>query len=209
MSEVTVPIPLDEPRLIQETGVEARVAAVIEPVIRPLGFRLVRIRLSDLNGLTLQIMAERADGTMTIKDCELVSRTVSPVLDVEDLIKCEYHLEVSSPGIDRPMVRKSDFAVWRGHIIKAETGVMIDGRKKFRGSVTDVDSEDFTLETNKAACGEAITVRIPFTDLSEARLVLTDKLIHDALQKDKALREQLTANDEPAAGTVKTSPAKK
>lgn len=213
----TVPTSLDEPRLTQETGVEARVAAVIEPVLKPLGYRLVRIRLSGLNGLTLQVMAERADGTMTIEDCELVSRTVSPVLDVEDLIDRQYHLEVSSPGIDRPLVRKSDFVSWRGHIVKAETGVMIDGRKKFRGHITDIDSEGFGIETDKAAYGEAMVVRIPFADLTEARLVLTDELIRDALHKDKMLREQKIAendqntemHDKPVTETMKTLQAKK
>jgi len=218
MSETTTATtPLDEPRLVQETGVEARVAAVIAPVIKPLGYRLVRVRLSGLNGLTLQIMAERADGSMTIEDCELVSRTISPVLDVEDLIDRQYHLEVSSPGIDRPLVRKSDFASWQGHIAKVETAVIIDGRKKFRGHITDVDSEGFSMATDKAAYGEEMVVRIAFADLGEARLVLTDALIDEALQKDKALREQLAADGPaptgadagPATETVEKIPAKK
>jgi ribosome maturation factor RimP len=101
-------------RIIRETGVDAKVAGIVEPVINTLGFRLVRVRLSGLNGQTLQIMAERPDGTMTVEDCELLSRTVAPVLDVEDPISGKYHLEISSPGIDRPMVRKSDFSVGSG-----------------------------------------------------------------------------------------------
>ncbi|RCL00212.1 MAG: ribosome maturation factor RimP [Candidatus Tokpelaia sp. JSC189] len=182
MSKLTiVPTSLDEPRLTQETGVEGRVAAVIEPVLKPSGYRLVRVRLSRLSGLTLQIMAERADGIMTIEDCELVSRTISPVLDAEDLIDRQYHLEVSSPGIDRPLVRKSDFANWQGYIVKAETSVMIGSRKKFHGHITNVDSEGFGIETNEIAYGEILVVRIPFINLTKARLVLTDKLIRDAL----------------------------
>jgi ribosome maturation factor RimP len=98
------PIENDEPRIVRETGVDARVAAIIEPVLNSAGYKLVRVRLSGMNGLTLQIMAERADGTMTVEDCEDVSRMISPLLDVEDPIDRAYHLEVSSPGIDRPLV---------------------------------------------------------------------------------------------------------
>ncbi|MCK0307473.1 ribosome maturation factor RimP, partial [Salmonella enterica] len=108
---------------------------IIEPVLESIGFRLVRVRLSGLNGLTLQIMTERFDGTMTVEDCELVSRTMSPVLDVEDPIDRHYHLEVSSPGIDRPLVRKSDFNTWSGHVVKVDTSAVLSGRKKFRGRI--------------------------------------------------------------------------
>lgn len=192
-------IDIDEARLFEENGIDARVAALIAPVLKPLGFRLVRVRMSGLNGLTLQIMAERADGTMTIEDCETVSRTVSPILDVEDVIERKYHLEVSSPGIDRPLVRKSDFVHWQGHIAKVETGIVIDGRRKFRGVISEVDGEAFTLNTDKAAYGEAMSVRIPFVDVTDGRLVLTDELIRDALKKDKALRQQLIPDDDLGA----------
>ena len=130
------PIENDEKRIIRETGVDARVAGIIEPVLNSAGYKLVRVRLSGMNGLTLQIMAERADGTMTVEDCEEVSRMLSPLLDVEDPIDRAYHLEVSSPGIDRPLVRLSDFAKWRGHVAKIETSVMVEGRKRFRGTIT-------------------------------------------------------------------------
>jgi len=195
MTDITTEPNLDEPRLVEESGVEARVRAVIEPVIKPLGYRLVRIRLSGLNGLTLQIMAERADGSMSIEDCEVLSRTVSPVLDVEDLIERQYHLEVSSPGIDRPLVRKSDFTNWSGHIIKAETVTAIEGKRKFRGKITSVDADGFVIETDKATEGEEASIRIPFAELNEARLILTDELIRDALHKDKVLREQQTVDE--------------
>ena len=196
MSESERAMNIDEARLFEEKGVEARVAAIIAPVLRPLGYRIVRVRLSGLNGLTLQIMAERADGTMTIVDCEEVSRIVSPILDVEDIIERKYHLEISSPGIDRPLVRKSDFLRWQGHIAKIETNIMIDGRRKFRGTISDVGEDGFILKTDKAAYGEALAVHILFSNVSDAHLVLTDDLIRDALAKDKALRQQLIPDDD-------------
>ncbi|PRD44224.1 ribosome maturation factor RimP [Phyllobacterium phragmitis] len=192
--------PAGDERIIRETGVDARVAGIIEPVLEALGFRLVRVRLSGLNGLTLQIMAERFDGTMTVEDCELVSRTVSPVLDVEDPIDRKYHLEVSSPGIDRPLVRKSDFSDWQGHIAKVETSLIHNGRKKFRGRIAAVDDENVTIESDQASYGDDPVVRIPLDLLSDARLILTDDLIRDALRKDKALREGRIADD--GAGTL-------
>jgi ribosome maturation factor RimP len=187
--------PVNDERIIRETGIDARVANIVEPVLEALGFRLVRVRLSGLNGLTLQIMAERFDGTMTVEDCELVSRTVSPVLDVEDPIDRKYHLEVSSPGIDRPLVRKSDFANWQGHIAKVETSMVHDGRKKFRGRIAAVDAESVTVESDQATYGAEAVVRIPFDLVSDARLILTDELIREALRKDKALREGRIPDD--------------
>ena len=117
-------------RIIRESGIDARVAAIVQPVLRAMGYRLVRVRLSGQHGLTLQIMAEREDGTMTVEDCEEVSRAVSPAIDVEDPIEKAYHLEVSSPGIDRPLVRKSDFAAWQGHLVKIETDILVADRKR-------------------------------------------------------------------------------
>lgn len=186
----------DEPRIIRETGIDAKVASLIEPAINAAGFRLVRVRLSGLNGLTLQIMAERPDGTMTVEDCEIVSKTVSPVLDVEDPIDGKYHLEVSSPGIDRPMVRKSDFANWQGHIAKLETSLLHDNRKKFRGRIIKVETDKVTLEADQATYGAEAQTVIPFDIIAEARLILTDDLIRDALRKDKDLREGRIPGDE-------------
>lgn len=134
-------VPADEapePRLITETGLDRRIADIIEPVIVELGFKLVRVRILNQNGMTLQIMAERKDGTMTVEDCEELSMAISPVLDVEDPVDKEYHLEVSSPGIDRPMVRASDFTRWQGNLLKCETSILIDNRKRFRGKIADV-----------------------------------------------------------------------
>ena len=135
----TARVDIDEPRLVQEAGLEARITAIVEPVIRNIGYRLVRVRLSQMNGQTLQIMAERPDGTMSVVDCEKVSNAVSPVLDIEDPIAGEYNLEVSSPGIDRPLVRRSDFETWSGHVAKLETSRLIDGRKRFKGRIIRLD----------------------------------------------------------------------
>ncbi|MEZ2130124.1 MULTISPECIES: ribosome maturation factor RimP [unclassified Sinorhizobium] len=190
MSEPTNEANGNEPRLIVETGLDRRIADIIEPVLVGMGFRLVRARLSGQNGLTLQIMTERNDGTMTVQDCEEVSMAISPVLDVEDPIDKAYHLEVSSPGIDRPMVRKSDFSRWQGHLVKCETSIMIDNRKRFRGKIVDVDADGFTVERDQVAYGEEPSVTIPFSALSDAKLILTDDLIRDALRADKQAKAQ-------------------
>ncbi len=179
-----------EPRLIIETGLDLRVAEIIEPVLASMDYRLVRVRMLNQNGATLQIMAERNDGTMDVEGCEAVSMAISPVLDVEDPIDKAYHLEVSSPGIDRPMVRKSDFLRWMGHIVKCETSIMIDNRKRFRGKIAETDSEGFTIERDQVAYGEAPRVTIPFSALAEAKLILTDDLIRDALKADKLAKQQ-------------------
>ena len=195
MSDTTTAENANEPRLITETGLDQRIADIIEPVIVPMGYRLVRVRMSGQNGLTLQIMAERNDGTMTVEDCEEISKAISPVLDVEDPIDKAYHLEVSSPGIDRPMVRKSDFFRWQGHLLKCETSVLVDGRKRFRGKIVSVDDDGFRLERDQVAYGEEPVVVIPFTTLSEARLILTDDLIRDALTADKKAKAARAANE--------------
>ena len=184
----------NEPRLIVENGLDRRVADIIEPAIEQVGYRLVRVRLLAQNGATLQIMCERPDGTMTVEDCEAVSMAVSPVLDVEDPIDKAYHLEVSSPGIDRPMVRKSDFVRWQGHIVKCETSILVDNRKRFRGKIVASDADGFTIERDQPAYGEEPTIVIPFTVLAEAKLILTDDLIRDALTADKKAKAAQAAN---------------
>ncbi len=196
MSDVTNADNTHEPRLIVETGLDQRVAAIIEPVLVGMGFRLVRVRLLNLNGLTLQIMTERNDGTMTVEDCEEVSMAISPVLDVEDPIDKAYHLEVSSPGIDRPMVRKSDFQRWIGHIVKCETSILVDNRKRFRGKIAAVDNDGFTIERDQVAYGEEPKVTIPFSTLAEAKLILTDDLIRDALRADKLAKAEAANQNE-------------
>ncbi|MEB2845046.1 ribosome maturation factor RimP [Rhizobiales bacterium RZME27] len=185
-----------EPRLIVETGLDLRIAEIIEPTLIGMGFRLVRVRMMNQNGMTLQIMAEREDGTMDVEGCEAVSTAISPVLDVEDPIDKEYHLEVSSPGIDRPMVRKSDFARWAGHLIKLETSILVDGKKRFRGKIGETNEDGFVLERDQVAAGEEPHVTIPFSALAEGKLILTDDLIRDALKADKLAKQAANQNDD-------------
>ena len=187
---------LDEPRLIADAGVAERVAAIISPTLRDLGFRLVRVRVNATNGCTVQIMAERPDGTMRVEDCEAVSRAISPVLDVDDPIDRAYHLEVSSPGIDRPLVRRSDFERWAGYEAKIEATAPVLGRKRFRGIVLGVEGADMVLERNDAGGGEEARVRLPLSGLGEARLVLTDDLIRESLRRDKAARKEVDDPDD-------------
>ena len=189
MTEETPSIAGDD-RIIRESGIDARVASIIAPVLRAIGFRLVRVRLSGQNGLTLQIMAEREDGTMTVEDCEEVSRAVSPALDVDDPIDKAYHLEVSSPGIDRPLVRKSDFSAWTGHLVKMETSILVADRKRFRGRIAEADDESVLIERDQPGYGDEPSVRIPFDTIADARLILTDDLIRDALSKDNRARKE-------------------
>ena len=200
MNETTAFASTGDDRILRETGIDARIASIIAPAVAGAGFRLVRVRLSGQNGLTLQIMAERPDGTMTVEDCEALSRAVSPALDVDDPIEKAYHLEVSSPGIDRPLVRKSDFSTWTGHLVKVETSIMVADKKRFRGRIASADEAGITLERDAPGYGEEMTVRIPFEALSEARLVLTDDLIRDALSKDNQAKKQARKRDRPNPG---------
>ncbi len=177
-----------EARLIRETGVEARVASIVEPLMDALGYRLVRVRMSAQNGLTLQIMAERLDGSMDVEGCEELSRVISPALDVDDPVDRAYNLEISSPGIDRPLVRRSDFEKWRGHLARIETGTPIGGRKRFRGAIAEV-GDDRVMIMAEAESGQE-EVAIPFDALVSARLVLTDELVRDALKADRRQRRQ-------------------
>src|ERR1700710_861260 len=124
---------LAEPRLVVEPGVAARVSAVAGPVLQAMGYRLGRVKISPEAGCTVQIMAERPDGTMQIEDCEAISRALSPVLDVADPIERAYRLEISSPGIDRPLVRRTDFESYLRFLVKVEMAVAHQGRKRFRG----------------------------------------------------------------------------
>jgi ribosome maturation factor RimP len=178
-----------EPRLITEPGLAARVAAVAEPVLTGLGYRLVRVRVSALSGCTVQIMAERPDGTMAIEGCEAISRALSPVLDAADPVDRAYHLEVSSPGIDRPLVRRSDFERYAGHLAKIEMDVAIDGRKRFRGVLIGTDGDAARLRCDEVA-QEAGEVALPIADMAEARLVLTDALVTESLRRGKAAERE-------------------
>ena len=179
-----------EPRLIVEPGVSARVATIAEPVIEQLGYRLVRVKVSGADGCTVQIMVERPDGTMVVEDCETVSRALSPVFDVADPIDKAYRLEVSSPGIDRPLVRKSDFDRYAGHLVKIETEIPIDGRKRFRGLLIGTEGEAARIrqddKKDDTEAGGAAEILLPIEEMSEAKLVLTDELVTEALRRGKA-----------------------
>ncbi len=182
----------DEPRLICEPGRAARVAAVVEPVLASLGYRLVRVRVTAFAGCTVQIMAERPDGNMTIEDCEVASCALSPVLDVVDPIETAYRLELSSPGIDRPLVRRSDFDRYAGHVAQVEMQVPVDGRRRFRGELRGAEGDCVRL-----LCGDAekdrADVLLPINDMMEAKLVLTDSLIAESLRKGKQNQRKETA----------------
>ncbi|WP_119270991.1 ribosome maturation factor RimP [Taklimakanibacter deserti] len=172
---------MTDQRLTRETGPALRVAKLVEPVLDGLGFRLVRVKMS---GSTLQIMAERPDGSFTIDDCEQASRAISPMLDVEDVISSRYFLEMSSPGIDRPLVRQEDFERWAGHEAKIEMAVPQAGRKRFRGMLEGVtDGEVRLFIDNPEGGSEKILVGLPFADIDEAKLILTDDLIEAAKQR--------------------------
>lgn len=165
-------------RLQSESGPAKRVADIIEPVLDSLGYRIVRVRIVGSGSRTLQVMAERPDGGMTIDDCERVSRAISPVLDVEDPIEGSYRLEVSSPGIDRPLVRAEDFERWSGHEAKIELSAPLDGRKRFRGLLAGVEGAKARLTLPATKKGEAESmVDLPFELIADAKLVLTDELI--------------------------------
>jgi ribosome maturation factor RimP len=182
-----------EPRLIVEPGLSARVAAIAEPMIEQLGYRLVRVKVSGADGCTVQIMAERADGTMMVEDCETVSRALSPVLDMADPIERNYRLEISSPGIDRPLVRKSDFDRYAGHLVKIETEIPIDGRKRFRGLLVGTEGEAARIRGDETEAGEPTEFLLPIDEMSEAKLVLTDELVTQALRREKAAKREARA----------------
>jgi ribosome maturation factor RimP len=179
-----------EPRLISEQGIAARVAAVAEPVLLSIGYRLIKVKVSGLDGCTVQIMAERPDGSMAVDDCEAVSRALSPVLDVADPIERAYRLEVSSPGMDRPLVRRSDFERFAGHQIKIELSHPIGGRRRFRGLLLGLEEGAVHIRLDDEAAGGPNELRIAIEDMTEAKLVLTEALIAESLRRGKAqLRE--------------------
>ena len=203
----SIDAPLDEPRLVEETGIAARIAHIAGPVLQGLGYRLVRVKLGAQHGTNVQIMAERPDGTMSIDDCEAASQALSPVLDLEDPVAQEYRLEMSSPGIDRPLVRVSDFGRTIGHEARVELAVpMASGRKRFRGTIAGIEGNEIAdaillLDLNDAAPDEEKRVRVQLRDLDEARLVLTDALIRAALKAGKTALEE-PATEENGAETA-------
>ena len=185
---------LAEPRLVVEPGVAARLAAIASPVLQQLGYRLVRVRVSGEAGCTVQIMAERPDGSMPIEDCEAVSKALSPVLDIADPINRAYRLEISSPGIDRPLVRRSDFERYKGHLAKIEMAVAGQGRKRFRGMLLGVDGDAVRLGRDDASQGEDADILLVMDDIAEAKLVLTDELIAESMRRGKNAERELKRN---------------
>jgi len=194
-----------DPRLIVEQGVAARIAAIAEPVLTGLGFRLVRVRLSALAGATVQIMAERPDGTMTIEGCETVSRALSPVLDVADPMERAYQLEISSPGIDRPLVRRSDFERHAGSRVRIEMTVAVAGRRRFRGVLVGTEGNTARIQREDAAAGEPVDVLLPIDEMADARIVLSNELIANSLRRGKqdAERQERAENQTKRKGPGK------
>src|SRR6202795_4697624 len=162
---------LAEPRLVVEPGAAARVSAVAAPVLQGMGYRLVRIKISGEAGCTVQIMAERPDGTMQIEDCEAISRALSPVLDIADPIDRAYRLEISSPGIDRPLVRRSDFERYAGHLVKIEMAIAHAGRKRFRGRLGGIEGDAVHLHRDDTRAGEDADVVLVMEDIGAQGLV--------------------------------------
>jgi ribosome maturation factor RimP len=195
---------IPEPRLIAESGTAARVAALAEPVLHGLGYRLVRVRVSGADGCTVQVMAEKPDGTMLIEDCEAASRALSPVFDAADPIDRAYRLEISSPGIDRPLVRRSDFARYAGHVVKIEMAVPRDGRKRFRGVLAGVEGEAARIRAEDGKAEPEIL--LPIGDMAEAKLVLTDALVTEALRRAKAHEKDDERQTEDRAGETGRGP---
>ena len=201
------PSPYEDDRFLREFGVAAEVAATVGPVLADLGFRLVRVTVSGREGQTLQIMAERPDGTMSANDCERVSKQVSPILDVMDPISDAYRLEISSPGIDRPMVRASDFADWAGYEAKIELNEPVSGRKRFRGLIDGFEDGEVRIDieiVDDSRKPARETVGFPIGLIKDARLVMTDELIRESLRRAKKVREARGASDGPMDGSLDT-----
>jgi ribosome maturation factor RimP len=183
--------PLDEPRLVAESGMAARVANLASPILVAMDFRLVRVKIMAGQGMIVQIMAERPDGSLTIDECEEIHDSLSPALDVEDIISAAYRLEISSPGIDRPLVRVSDFRRAIGMDARVELARPHEsGRKRFRGPIRAVEGEGrdavLTLERTDAGPDDEKLPKIRLRDLDEAKLVLTEELIRESLRAAKA-----------------------
>ena len=196
--------------LIAKTAIDRRLADIITPVIEGLGFELVRVRLMGGRTRTLQIMADRPDGGIEVDECAAISTAVSAVLDVEDPIEENYILEVSSPGIDRPLTRLKDFEMWKGWEARIETTELIDGRRRFKGALAGVEDDEILIQIEES--GEEVTIGLRFDWLSDAKLILTDDLIAEMLRQKKAspsfdetqfdeIEETDGEDDEPAEET--------
>ena len=169
--------------LVAKAAIDRRIAGIIAPVVEGMGFELVRVRLMGGKTKTLQIMAERPEGGIEVDECARISTAVSATLDVEDPLEDAYTLEVSSPGIDRPLTRLKDFETWEGYEAKVETTEMIDGRRRFKGVLQGVEDGEILIEIEEQ--GGPVTIGLQFDWLSDAKLVLTDELIRDVLKARK------------------------
>ncbi len=177
--------PASSERFQRESGLAAEIATIIEPVLGDLGFRLVRVSvMGQREDRIVQIMAERPDGTISIDDCEAISRALSPVLDVADPLPGTYRLEISSPGIDRPLVRPSDFEDWAGHMAKIELREPVDGRKRFKGTLEGFEDGEVRIEADLGELGRQ-HLGFPVRLVADAKLVLTDELVREALSRAK------------------------
>src|SRR5271166_2926684 len=192
-------------RFLRETGPAADLAELVEPVLEDMGFRLVRIVMSKRDGGTIQIMADKAGGTINVDDCATISRRLSPLLDAHDPIEGRYFLEVSSPGIDRILVRPSDFEDWAGFEAKVETTDLIDGRRRFRGLLEGYEDGELRLQVQLDEKGEAQTIGLPIDLIHEAKLVLTDELIRASLTKAKAAGQKWAEGGEIEEPDLKES----
>ncbi|TJZ86618.1 ribosome maturation factor RimP [Paracoccus hibiscisoli] len=191
--------------LIAKTAIDRRLAEIITPVIEDLGYELVRVRLQGGKTATLQIMADRPDGGINVDDCAQISTAVSATLDVEDPIEDNYHLEVSSPGIDRPLTRLKDFASFEGYEARLDLNQAIDGRKKFKGTLAGVEGSEVLINIEDQ--GQTHTIGLEFDLLSDAKLVLTDELIKEMLRQKKEAGVEIDNLDETAFDAIETDDA--
>lgn len=197
-------IPDAQRRFVVETGLAAEIAAIVEPRLEALGFRLVRVSVTGRNGSTVQIMAERPDGRITIGECETISRDISPALDVRDPMSGNYHLEVSSPGIDRPLVRPSDFENWAGQEARIELKEPVDGHRRLRGRLEGFTDGEVRIAVSDlpGAAGTQVgpqVIGLPPALIATARLVMTDELIREDLRRSKSTVENAGAGDDGEA----------
>lgn len=191
--------PAPQSRFVTETGTAAEIAALAEPVLESLGFRLVMVRIMGGQAPIVEIMAERPDGSMTIEDCQAVSVNLSPVLDVHDpMPNSSYRLQISSPGIDRPLVRPSDFEQWAGYEAKVETRELISGRRRFRGALEGYEGGEMRLAVDLPDLGRQV-IGLPIGLVAEARLVLTEELVRESLRRAKKARRAGIETIEPDA----------
>ncbi len=187
--------------LVAKAAIDRRIAEIVRPTVEGMGFELVRLRFQGgAKKATLQVMAERPDGGMEVDDCAELSRALSAVLDVDDPIDRAYALEVSSPGIDRPLTRLKDFERFAGWEARLETEEMIDGRKRFKGTLQGVEDGEILIEIEEGVIG------LSFDMLADAKLILTDELIAESLKArkaagfDEAAFDDIETDDDPEDG---------